>query len=211
MYTSLIILQHADINTIHPYIDYFAKKYHLSKADIIRNVLYQYFGYQAPERSSKQREQEYRKEISLRLSLQNKYIPVFLDIDFQVKYLDTSSFRSMTIIVNILNKFFNSGIPLEVLTRKQLNHKLNPQISSNFEDILTETFRHPWNSVYKYDMKLLHNLNFFKTIIAKGNVTLKRRNRITKNMDYFLNSPPKCSLNRSRILQRKSLLHQASS
>lgn len=210
MYTSLIILQHADINTILPYIDYFAKKYHLSKADVIRNVLYQYFGYQAPERSSKQREQECRKEISLRLSLQNKYIPVFLDIDFKVKYLDTSSFKSMTIIVNILNKFFNSGILLKVLTRKQLNHKLNPQ-SSNFEDVLTETFLHPWNFVYKYDTKLLHNLNFFKTIIAKGNVTLKRRNGITKNVDYFLNSPPKCSLNRSRILQRKSLLHQASS
>ncbi len=210
MYTSLIILQQADINTILPYIDYFAKEYHLSKADVIRNVLYQYFGYQAPERSSKQREQECRKEISLRLSLQNQYIPVFLDIDFKVKYLDTSSFKSMTIVVNILNKFFNSGITLKVLTGKQLNHKLNPQINSNFEDILTETFRHPWNSVYKYDMKLLYNLNFFKKI-ARGKVTMKRRSGITKNMDYFFNSPPKYSLNRSRVLQRKSLLHQASS
>lgn len=210
MNTSLLILQLADINTVLPYIDYFAKKYRLSKADVIRNVLYQYFGYQTPEISSKQKEQERRKEISLRLSLQNKYIPVFLDINFQVKYLDTNAFRSMTIAVNILNKFFNSGIILKILTKKQLNHTFNPRIGPKFEEILTETFRHPWNSVYKYDMKLLHNLNLFKTIF-RVNVTMKRRNRITKNMDQFFNYPPKFSLNRSRTLQRKLLLYQASS
>lgn len=179
MHTSLIILQYADLNTILPHIDYFAKKYHLSRADIIRSVLYQYFVYQIPERSSKQKEQECRREISLQLSLQNRYIPVFLDIDFQVKYLDTNAFRSMTIAVNILNKFFNFGIPLKILTRKQLKHTFNPQISSNFEEILTETFHHPWNSVYKYDLKLFYNLNFFK-IIARGNGTMTRRNGITK-------------------------------
>lgn len=179
MYTSLIILQHTDLNAILPHIDYFAKKYNLSRADVIRNVLYQYFEYQTPEISSKQREQERNREISLQLTLQNKYIPVFFDIDFQDKYLGTNSFTSMIIAVNILNRFFNSGVPLKTLTRKQLKHTLNPQTISNFEELLTETFRQPWNSVYKYDLKFLANLDFLK-IVTRGNCTMTRRNGITK-------------------------------
>ncbi len=179
MHTSLIILQYNDLNTILPHIDYFAKKYNLSRADVIRNILYQYFEYQTPERSSKQKEHERNREISLQLTLQNKYIPVFFDIGFQDKYLGTNSFTSMLITVNILNRFFNSGVPLKILTRKQLKHTFNPQTISNFEELLIETFHQPWNSVYKYDLKLLGNLDFFKSI-ARGNSTMARRNGITK-------------------------------
>ncbi len=156
MYTSLIILQYNDLKTILPHIDFFAKKYNLSRADVIKNVLYQYFEYQTPQRSLKQKEQERSREISLQLTLQNKYIPIFFDIDFQNKYLGTNSFTNMIIAVNILNRFFNSGIPLKILTRKRLKHTFNPQISSNFEEILTEIFHHPWSSVYKYDLKLFY-------------------------------------------------------
>jgi hypothetical protein len=39
MYTSLIILQDTDLNIILPHIDSFAKKYNLSRADVIRNAL----------------------------------------------------------------------------------------------------------------------------------------------------------------------------
>lgn len=179
MHTSLIILQHTDLNTILPHIDYFAKKYNLSRADVIRNVLYQYFEYQTPERSSKQKEQERNREISLQLTLQNKYIPVFFDIDFRDKYLGTSSFTSMIIAVNILNRFFNSGVPSKTLIRKQLRHTLNPQTVLNFEEFLIEIFCQPWNSIYKYDLKLLENLDFFKTI-TRRNGTMKRRNETTK-------------------------------
>lgn len=179
MHTSLIIIQYTDINTILPHVDYFAKKYNLSRADVIKNVLYQYFEYQTPERSLKQKEQERSREISLQMTLQNKYIPIFFDIDFQNKYLGTNSFTNMIITVNILNRFFNSGVPLKILTREQLKHTLNPQTILNFEELLIETFRQPWNSVYKYDLKLLGNLDFFK-IIARRNCTMMRRKRITK-------------------------------
>ncbi len=120
MYTSLIVLQYNELNTILPQIDKLAKIHNLSRADIIRNVLYQYFGYQIPERPSKQEEQEHNIEISLQLTLHNKYIPVFLDIDFQSKYLGTNSFRRMTTAVNILNKFFNYGVPLKYFSRKAI-------------------------------------------------------------------------------------------
>jgi hypothetical protein len=176
--TSLIILKHTDLNTILPHIDYFARKYSLSRADVVRNVLYQYFEYQIPERSSKQKEQERNREISLQLTLQNKYIPVFFEIDFQNKYLGTDSFTSMITVVNILNKFFSSEIPLKILIRKQSNHRFNSQTISNFEELLIEIFRQPWNSAYKYDLKPLSSLHFFK-IITRGS-TMKRRNGITK-------------------------------
>lgn len=179
MHTSLIILQHNDLNTILPNIDYFAKKYNLSRADVIRSVLYQYFEYQTPERSLKHKEQERKREISLQLTLQDKYIPIFFDIDFQNKYLGTNSFTSMLIIVNILNKFFNSRVPLKILTRTQLKYTFSPQTISNFDELLTETFHQPWNSVYKYDLKLLYNLDFFKKVV-RGNDTMIRRSVITK-------------------------------
>ncbi|WP_292390357.1 hypothetical protein [Methanosarcina sp. UBA5] len=189
MHTSLIILQYKDLNTILPYIDYFAKKYSLSRADVIRSVLYQYFEYQTPERSSKQKEQERKREISLQLTFQDKYIPIFFDIDFQDKYLGTNSFTSMLIIVNILNKFFNFRVPLKILTKKQLKHTFNPQAISNFDELLTEIFHQPRNSVYKYDLKLLYNLDFFKKLVRE-NGTMTRRNLITEirreNYKYWI-------------------------
>lgn len=179
MHTSLIILQYNDLNTTLPHIDYFARNYNLSRADVIRSVLYQYFKYQTPERLSKQKEQERKREISLQLTLQDKYIPIFFDLDFQNKYLGTNSFTSMLIAVNILNKFFNSRVPLKILTRKQLKHTFDSQTISSFNELLTETFHQPWNSMYKHDLKLLYNLDFFKTIV-RGNGTMTRRNGITK-------------------------------
>lgn len=179
MYTSLIILQCNNLNTILPHIDYFAKKYNLSRADVIRSVLYQYFRYQTPERSSKQKEQERKREISLQLTLQDKYIPVFFDIDFQEKYLGTNSFISMLIAANILNKFFSSRVLLEILTRKQLKRTFYSQTISNFNELLTEIFHQSWSSMYKHDLKFLYNLDIFK-IIVRENATITRRNGITK-------------------------------
>jgi hypothetical protein len=104
---------------------------------------YQYFEYQTPERSSKQEELERNREISLQLTLKNKYIPVFFDINFQSKYLGTNAFRRTITAVNILNRFFNFGVPLKILTRKQLKHTFNPQMISNFEEVFIETFHQP--------------------------------------------------------------------
>lgn len=111
MYTSLITLQYTELNTILPQIDNLAKMHDLSRADIIRKILYQYFEFKVPERSSKQEEQERNIEIRLQLTLQNKYIPVFLDTHFQSKYLGTNSFRRMITAVSILHKSINCDVP----------------------------------------------------------------------------------------------------
>lgn len=178
------MLQAAELNTILPQIDNLAKKHSLSRADIIRNTLYQYFGYSAYERPSTQKEQERNKEISLQMTLHNKYILVFLDIYFQSKYLGTSSFRRMITAINILNKSFIYGSPSNTLAAKQSKCPFDPQTGENLEETLNDAFNRSWDNICKQDSKLLSNFYFFYKI-KRRNGTMARRNGIisTKRED----------------------------
>lgn len=177
MYTSLIMLQATELNTILPQIDDLAKNSNLNRADIIRNTLYQYFEYTASERPSTQKEQERNKEISLQLTLHDKYILVFLDVYFQSKYLGTSSFRRMITAINILNKSFIYGSPFNTLAGKQSKYPFDPQTCNNYEEVLNDAFNRSWSNICKQDLKLLSNFYFFyKT--KRRNGTMTRRNGI---------------------------------
>lgn len=53
---------------------------------------------------------------------------------------------------------------MEIASTKRIKRSFNPQLIANFQQIWDSTFHQPWRPIYKTDMRLHQNYDFFKII-----------------------------------------------
>jgi len=61
---------------------------------------------------------------------------------------------------------------MENANGKHIEPSFDPQLIANFQHVWDSTFHQPWRPIYKTDMRLNQNYDFFKVIVNK----LKRYN-----------------------------------
>lgn len=163
-----MILNDSELNTFLPEIDKMARSQNSSRADVIRKILYEYFDYQATEPSTLQERNKERKiEINMQRKAQNAYIPVFLEGEFQQRYLGTNPYTREVYAAKKVCEFLQYGAPLKTLGGEIFKHTFDPKLIAGFDEIWNSTFHKTWEPIYKEDLKLINSYDFFKTIVNR--------------------------------------------
>src|SRR5512145_590009 len=56
---------------------------------------------------------------------------------------------------------------METVSEKHIKPSFDPQLIANFQQVWDSTFHQPWRPIYKTDMRLDQNYDFFKVIVNR--------------------------------------------
>ena len=56
---------------------------------------------------------------------------------------------------------------METLSGVKLMDSFDPQLIAGFDEIWDETLHHKWEPIYKKDLRLQQNYDFFRTIVHR--------------------------------------------